>query len=60
MMAKKLIGIALVVLGVIWFILGWEYLVEDGFSVPVFIQFVCIVGGLSMALGNKRDKSDKE
>ena len=53
-MAKKLIGIALVVLGVIWFMLGWEYLVEDGFSLPVFIQFVCIVGGLSMALGGKK------
>ena len=58
-MAKKLIGIALVVFGVIWFILGWEYLVEDGFSLPVFIQFVCIVGGLSMALGGKKDKSEK-
>jgi len=33
---------------------------EIGFSVPVLIQFICIVGGLSMALGNKKDKSDKE
>ena len=47
-MAKKLIGIALVVFGVIWFILGWSTLLEIGFSVPVLIQFVCIVGGLSL------------
>ena len=59
-MARKLIGIALVVFGVIWFILGWSTLLEIGFSVPVLIQFVCIVGGLSMALGNKKDKNNEE